>query len=150
MTNPQSGSQDEKLLFKHLQPLTAYKTHVTFICCNIHPSFPIRCWDLWSKSENQMVQIIQQCSFKKYLNVMYFRICSWLKGNVLELSKQSLKAEVLFAPCNYKWFLMLSCWGKKCFLVFLAKELYLKSLHQMQLHFSSTLCKMDGKKRDAI
>lgn len=56
---------------------------------------------------------------------MYFSICSWLKGNVLDPSKQSLKAKVLFAPRNYKCFFMLPCWEKDCFLVFLAKELYL-------------------------
>lgn len=120
-----------KLLFKHLQPLKTYKTHVPFICCNICPSFPIWWWDLWNKSENQMVQIIQQYSIKEYLNVMYFSICSWLKGNMPDLSKQSLKVEVLFAPCNYKCFFMVPCWEKICFLVFLAKELYLNTLHQM-------------------
>jgi len=81
---------------------------------------------------------------------MYFSICSRLKGNVLDPSKQSLKAKVLFAPCNYKYFFMLSCWEKDCFPVFLAKELYLNRLHQMFLNFSSTLCEMDGQNKGML
>lgn len=81
---------------------------------------------------------------------MYFSICSWLKGNLLDPSKQSFKAKVLFAPCNYKCFFMLPCWEKDCFLVFLAKELYLNRLHQMFLHFSSTLCEVDGQNKGML